>query len=424
MRITWLALFLFAPLHAMAAEPYARAAVEDAGAIVAGQQIHVAVDVFAPNFFTSPPLFPLFELPNALVTLPEERTLNLNVTTDGIEYSGIRRRYAVVPQIPGDYQVPPIDIDLGYSVDGAAVQATVTTAPFSFSVGGDGIAPATFAARNVTVEQAFDRPPSTLKAGDAVVRTISISAEDAQAIIIPPTNPGTAAGLPQYAKAAKTQDGIAVDRRTVSRRTETLVYTAVTEGTFIIPAIEYPWFDLDRHAMTVAHLPATDVSVSPASTTSGIAPDAGPQHVVPLFERRRQVMLRIGLFLAAVAMVWVLWHFAKVARRRLLALRQHMIASRRYRLRQLRRSILHGDPSEVYRALQAWSQLEGFRTLHHWVASHHPDLAVDIRGLEELMYSGRHGNFDRRRMARLVNRDSMTPHHSIRHALPELNPTR
>lgn len=423
MRFTWLALFLFAPLHATAAEPYAKAAVEDANAIVAGQQIHVTVDVFAPNFFTSPPQFPLFELPNALVTLPEERTMNLNETTDGVEYSGIRRRYAVVPQIPGNYQVPAIDIELGYSVDGATVHGTARTAPLSFPVGGDATAPAAFAARNVTIEQAFDRPPDDLQVGDAVVRTITISAEDTQAIIIPPSNPGTAAGLTQYARAAKTEDGIAIDRRTVSRRTETLVYATVSEGAFSIPAIDYQWFDLDRHAMAVAHLPATVVTVAPASAAAGIAPDAAPPRVVPAFERRRQIMMWIAMFLTAVAFAWLLWRFAKAAYRRLVVFRDRMITSRHNRLRLLRKSMLRDDPEKVYGALQSWSQTEGFRTLEDWVKDRHPDLAQDLRGLEQLLYSGRHGDFDRKRIARLVGEEHAVMSPRVRPSLPELNPT-
>jgi hypothetical protein len=423
-RINWLALILLVPLRAMAAEPYARAALENTGAIVAGQQVYVTVDVFAPNFFTSPPQFPLFELSNALVTLPEERTMNLNETTGGVQYSGIRRRYAVVPQIPGDYQVPAIDIELGYSVDGATVRGTAETVPLSFSVGGDATTPAAFAARNVTIEQAFDRPRDDLKAGDAVVRTITISAEDTQAIIIPASDPGTATGLTQYARTARTQDGIAIDRRTISRRTETLVYTSVSEGSFSIPAIDYPWFDVDRQIMAVARLPATVVTVAPASAAAGIAPDAAPPRVVPAFERRRQVMLWIAVFLTVIAFAWLLWRFAKAACRQIVVFRDRIIASRRNRLRLLRKSILRDDPAKVYGALQSWSQTEGFRTLEDWVKARHPDLARDLRSLERLLYSGDPDDFDRKRIVRLVGEDHAVLSRRGRPSLPELNPTR
>jgi hypothetical protein len=417
-------MLLFAPVHALATEPYARAAIVDEGAIVAGQQVYLAVDVFAPNFFTSPPQFPLFQLPNALVTLPEERTQNLNESAGGTQFSGIRRRYAIVPEIPGDYHLPAIEIEFGYSVDGKATKGVARTTPLTFSAGGNAGAPAAFAARNVTIEQTFDRPPNALNAGDAVVRTIAITAENTQGIVIPPSAPGTAPGLTQYAKAAKTEDGISVGNSTVSRRTETLVYTSTTEGQFEIPAIEYPWFDLDRHTMAIARLPATDVFVAPAAASTGIAPEAAPAYDVAPFQRRRQAMFRIALILGMAALAWILWNLAKRAYPHLTIMHDRIIASRRNRLRLLRQSILTDKPPEVYVALQRWSLSEGYRTLQDWAGSIHPDLAADMDGLEGLLYSSRGGNFDRQRMARLVARNRASPlRQRARPALPELNPT-
>lgn len=422
MRIVWLTLFLLFPLKAFSAEPYARAVLDDGGKIVPGQQIHVTVDVFAPNFFTSPPQFPLFELPNALVTLPEERSVNLNETAAGIQYSGIRRRYAIVPQIAGDYHVPVIAIELGYSVDGGTVRGIAKTAPLSFTVEGGPTGTTTFAARNVTVDQAFDRPPASLKVGDAVVRTITITAENTQAVIIAPSKPGTATGLKLYAKAAKTQDGIEIDRRVVSRRTETLVYTATTEGAYSIPAIDYPWFDLERHETVVAHLPATDVTVMAEPAIAGIAPDAEPERARLPFQQRRRVMLWIGLFLASVAASWVLWRFAKASTRWFVVLCKDLAASRPNRARLLRRAILHESPAEVYERLQAWSHEEGFRTLEMWAQSKDPDLARHLRELEALLYSGHGGDFDRKRLARLATGEGATSTQLARNVLPPLNP--
>ncbi|WP_153358381.1 BatD family protein [Endobacterium cereale] len=422
MRIVWLTLLLLFPLKAFSAEPYARAVLEDGGKIVPGQQIHVTVDVFAPNFFTSPPQFPLFELPNALVTLPEERSVNLNETAAGIQYSGIRRRYAIVPQIAGDYHVPVIAIELGYSVDGETVRGVAKTAALSFTVEGGPAGGTTFAARNVTVDQAFDRPPASLKVGDAVVRTITITAENTQAVIIAPSKPGAATGLKQYAKAAKTQDGIEIDRRVVSRRTEALVYTATTEGSYSIPAIDYPWFDLERHETVVAHLPATDVTVMAETAVAGIAPDAEPERARLPFEQRRRVMLWIGLFLAAVAAAWALWRFAKASTRWFVAIWKDIAASRPNRIRLLRRAILHESPAEVYKKLQAWSHEEGFRTLEMWAQSKDLDLARHLRGLEALLYSGHGGDFDRKRLARLATGEGATSTQLAHSVLPPLNP--
>lgn len=423
MKLVCLLLLLLGPLNVLAAEPFASATVTDDGKIVPGQQVYVTVDVFAPNFFTSPPQFPLFEMPNALVTLPEERAQNLTQTIDGIQYSGIRKRYAVVPEAPGSYSLPPIEIEIGYSVDGRPVRGLARTRPASFSVHGETGAKAGFAARDVTVEQTFDRDPASLKVGDALVRSIAVTAQDTQAIMIPPVQAGTASGLTQYMKTPRIEDGVAIGRETASRRTETLVYTAAAEGRFTISAVEYAWFDADKGEMASSQLPATEVLVAAAAASTGIAPDLPSQNAAGPFEQRRRVMLGIGLFLAVLAAAWAARRFPSVVARHFAAVRSNIRTSRRFRLRRLRRLVLSASLREVYAALHEWSRAEGFRTLHGWAETNDADLAAEVRRLEEALYSEHGGNFDRRLMARLIaaaGASVTSPHRGC--ALPELNP--
>ena len=118
-------LLALSALPAIAAEPFARSAIEKTDTIVPGQQLRLTVDVFAPCFFTSPPDLPLFEMEDALVTLPEERAQNLVETIDGVQYAGIRRQYAIVPERAGSFSIPPISINFAYSADGAPTRGTV-----------------------------------------------------------------------------------------------------------------------------------------------------------------------------------------------------------------------------------------------------------------------------------------------------------
>ncbi len=423
MRYLWLIMLMLCPLQAFAAGPYARASVEDDGKIVPGQQVYVTVGVFVPEFFTSPPQFPLFGIPDALITLPGERSQHLTETADGIQYAGIRTRYAIVPEVPGTYAVPAIDIELGYAVDGRPLRVTVQTNPLSFETHGNATAGAGFAARDLTIVQAFDPDPAALKAGDALTRTITITAGDTQAIMMPPVEAGAAPGLTQYAKPAKTEDGIAIGRDTASRRTETLVYTTTAEGRFAIPPIDYSWFDLDSGGITVARLPSTTVLVAAAPARTGIAPDVQAPRMAAPFEQRQHLMLVILLGLAAGAAAWAMRRLPRALVRYLSAAELRFKTSRRYLLRGLQKSILSADPAGVYTALQAWSREEGFRTLHDWAASGHPDLADEITGLESMLYGGRSSAFDRQRLALLVTSAGdhrAGPHPRI--VLPALNP--
>jgi hypothetical protein len=238
--ILWLALGSVG----FAAEPFARATIEETGRIVPGQQVQISVDVFVPDFFTSPPQFPLFDLPNAIVTLPDDRAQNMVETIDGVQYAGIRRTYAVIPETSGTFTLPPAVITLGYSQEGKPVAGQATLPAKSFIVEatpGGGTASLAFAASDLTIKQSFDRDPTTLTIGDALVRTITVFAENTQAMMMPAVPIAASTGLKQYLKPPKIADGVqAEDRTTGSTRTETITYVGRPRARSRFPRCHIP----------------------------------------------------------------------------------------------------------------------------------------------------------------------------------------
>lgn len=420
MRTILTYLFTLFALPALAAEPFTRSAIEAGNTVVAGEQIRLTVDVFAPGFFTSPPDFPLFEVPGALVTLPEGRTQNLSRAVDGVQYTGIRKQYAIVPEKSGSFQVPPISIDFVYSIDGKPINATVATQASTFEVAAPTNSSVLFAAHDVEITQSFDGNPAKLKVGDALVRTIVVTAKETQAMLLPPVDVGDAVGLNQYSKPPKLEDVSAGRGDIQSRRTETISYTADAEGAFTIPAIRYAWFDLDQSAQASADLPTIQVSVAPAISHGGIAPE--PQKPErSAFEHRREVMMWVLIALIAVGCLWLARRLPGAFIRRLQLARAKIEQSERYRARQLRRAILEAEPSQVYAALQRWAAYDGYRTLADRLAGL-PDLAREVVTLEHSLYSGGKEEFDRQRAARALVRTSLPAPRTVT-ALPPLNPS-
>ena len=88
------------------------------------------------TFLTSPPQFPLFDVPDAIVTLPDDRAQNMVETIDGVQYAGIRRTYAVIPEASGTFTLPPVVITFGYSQDGKPVAGENRVACGAFHRGG------------------------------------------------------------------------------------------------------------------------------------------------------------------------------------------------------------------------------------------------------------------------------------------------
>ena len=63
--------------------PVIRARLVPPKGIIVGQPVHLVVEVLVPNFFTGSPDFPVFELENAIVVLPEETPEHLNDQIEG-----------------------------------------------------------------------------------------------------------------------------------------------------------------------------------------------------------------------------------------------------------------------------------------------------------------------------------------------------
>jgi hypothetical protein len=369
------ALWLILGSVGFAAEPFARVGIEDTGRIVPGQQVQVDVDVFVPDFFTSPPQFPLFDLPNALVTLPDGRALNMVETIDGVQYSGIRRTYAVVPMAAGTFTLPPAVITLGYSQDGKSVpgQTTLPATQFTVAEPSGGAAALTFAARGLTITQSFDRDPSTLKVGDALVRTITVFAEDTQAMLIPAVPVTTVTGMKQYPKSPHIADGVqAEDRTTGSTRTETTTFVAEVAGAIEIPAVSYPWFDVDAQANAVAALPGTLVKVSKSvPATTALAPqleqtDAGGGQTWP---SKSTLTVAVALFVVLAAGCWLFVKMLPWMRRRLRAFADGRWNSERRSFKRLMAAIRGSDPMTVYRSLEDWTRSAGYGSISDWVSA-------------------------------------------------------
>ncbi|MDE1154718.1 MAG: hypothetical protein PW735_03190 [Acidobacteriaceae bacterium] len=411
--------------HCLAAEPFARVAIEDKGTIVPGQQLRLDVTVFAPDFFTSPPQFPLFDVPGAVVTLPDERAQNVVETLDGIQYSGIRRVYAIVPETSGYFSLPPVNIELGYSVDGKAINGEARMPAFGFTVTADGGRAGktlTFAARNLSLDQSFDRDPASLKVGDALVRSITVFAEDTQAMMIPAVDVGNAPGMKQYTPTSRIDDNVSVGRMIGSTRIQTITYTVDTAGSFVIPEISYAWHDLDGHREAIATLSSTKVTVTPALLPGdAIVPtaevDASRAPVWPRLE------FAIACFFMAAVLGWTGWrlryHFFSLLERWRTTYRNSDSTA----LRNLISTIRAARPRDVDAALRRWAHRKGFRSLEEWSADD-KSLRYYSENLQRLVYGDGNGVLDREALAKSVifAHRTKTATHTRRSHLPALNP--
>ncbi|NVD42535.1 BatD family protein [Ensifer sp. HO-A22] len=356
---------------ALAAEPFARATLVTKGTIYAGQQVEIDVDVFAPNYFLSPPEFPLFDLPGTVVTMPDDRGLNLNETINGAAFSGIRKTYMITPQAAGDYVLPSVDIPFGYAaVPGETTQARVKLPALRFTVtavpGGAAGQPAVTAAK-VTITQTFDRDPASLSAGDALVRTVAVNAQGLAAMMIPEPSFDAPEGARVYIHDPALSDDKS-DRGEFRGgiRKDTATYVFAKAGDYKIPAITLQWFDPALGKAQSAEAPGAKVSVAaaPARETDLAPPSPSPDKAP--FDWLWWVAA--GLAVAAFALFI---HLAAILAGRVQAWFDEVQADRAQSeptaFRRVGEGCRSGDAHRLEAAIDAWSRMTGNVPLTQWL---------------------------------------------------------
>jgi hypothetical protein len=379
-----------------AAEPFARTEILTEGDIVAGQQIEIAVDIFVPNFFKSAPDFEPFDLPDAIVTLPEQRAQNIVQTVDGVQYAGIRRSYLVIPRNAGDYTLPHTTFAVAYANDsGEPETGSVSLPPTRFSVRtapGKWTAQAPLVATGVTISQTLDRDPATLKAGDALVRNLTIRAENTQSMMIPILTLPVPGGVKLYrADPVLTEAGADKDNPEASARSQVLTYVAEKPGSFSIPAVSIQWFDPSTRQVTTASTPAIKlvVAANPASAQAipaGEAPATFDSKATRIAVYRH-LAKTASIAVAAVLAFALLYLFGSRLRERWIDFAHTHAESEHVYFGRVKQALMADDAEAVWRAIDAWTRRAGFRSISQWVAGvDDPELSSAVTGLERSLY--------------------------------------
>jgi hypothetical protein len=357
---------------AMAAEPLARARLRQQGTIYVGQQVLVDVDVLVPNYFMQPPQFPEIELPDAIVTLQDEQAFNFSETIDGTSYSGIRRSYAITPQREGEFTLPAAEIAFGYAaVPGkttqgktALPQLRLIVDPFPATAAGK----TGMVASKVTVMQELHPDPQGLKAGDTLLRTITIQAEGLQAMMIPPPDFSAVEGVRIYRSAPVLSDERArTGSSTAGIRKDVVQYLFDSPGQYELPAVELAWFNPATGATETASASLVMVTVAKAPPfATGLAPPPSQPETVS-FAWRLLIAIAAGVAVSALTIclfAYALKRLEKVWE----ANRSSELESEVSCFRRVEDACQDAVPSDIAKALDIWSRKAGTAPLSPWFA--------------------------------------------------------
>ncbi|RFU48969.1 BatD family protein [Paraburkholderia sp. DHOC27] len=363
-RVCLLMLLAISVAHADAApQVKVRAHLEPAGAVVAGSQIKLVVDCLTTTWFTEAPDWPLFELPGAIVSLPDEQAENLHEVIDGVDWFGVSRAYRIVPQTARAFEIAPFAITVHPGQTSGPVQVMTPVQSFTATVppGAEGMR-TFFPTQKLTATQHIESPQQPVRVGDRITRTVTQRASGTQSMLIPPVVFAQVAGLEQDPRHATTRD-IVEDRAglVAGERTDTVSYRVERAGTFELPALSIEWWNTASQRKETIVLPAVSVRAIAAAEKPvfSIPVDSltrGAAHRIIVIDRQTLVFVGLGL----LAMLACVWAFPRLLRWRQ---RLHgMVAAVRRRhadgpgpaWRALQRATREGVPQQIIPALYRW----------------------------------------------------------------------
>lgn len=278
------------------------ASMAPAPALTAGATSTLQIDVLTSTWFTQPPQLPALDIPGARVAGPSGQATLIRRSVDGVNYSGLRFAYLVSPVAAGGVQVPAIRVTA--QVGQASASLTASSQPLALNAAGPPAgAGDLLAASAVHMSQQVSYSAAPPKVGDRISRSVTVEAQGAMAMLIPPPAVAAVTGLkvygsdPALSPLSDSRGGF-LGGRQVTR----IDYVVTQPGAYALPPLTLRWWNLATAKEEQASLPAVTFTAQ-----------AGPAYQGPfsvaqdLRDMGRQVQVRIpGGWLALAAGVIVL----------------------------------------------------------------------------------------------------------------------
>jgi hypothetical protein len=259
--------------------------VEPADGIIARQQLKLQIEVATDKWFSGGTRIGHFEIKDAIVLQRENFALNSTRTEGDKSWTVQQWTVVVYPQRGGSFEIPPIPLTLSIAGDNfdpisgrTHSQALVFSAAQPEAMQGkDGWV----ATSRFEVSESFNKPLEELRPGDALKRTINISADNLPAMMLPQIPVVDIPGIAVYNKPAQLVDK--VNRGDyLAERIQEITYVFERPGEFEMPAQSYHWWNLETRTAELITLPAQSLVVAsltgqPIDQTESAQPEISVQ---------------------------------------------------------------------------------------------------------------------------------------------------
>ncbi len=287
--------------------------IEPVENIIARQQVKLQIEVATDKWFSGGTRIGHFEIDDAIVLQRDQFAMNSTREEEGKTWTVQQWTLVIYPQRSGSFDIPPIPLALSIASENLeTIRGDTKTAPLVFSARQpedlrgkqDWVATTRF-----EVSDSFDKVIDSLKPGDALQRSIRITADNLPAMMLPSATIANIPGIAIYAKPAQLNDKVNRGEYLAERNQE-ITYVFENSGEFELPAETFYWWNLETGAVEVITLPAQSLVV--ASLGGRQAPEQPAATQTDYAERLKGIpMIYKAIAIAAVLLIAVTWLIRK-----------------------------------------------------------------------------------------------------------------
>jgi len=281
--------------------------------IIARQQVKLQIEIATDKWFSGGTRVGNFEIKDAILLQRENFALNSSRNENNASWTVQQWTLVVYPQRGGVFEIPAIPVQL--SIAGENLESIVGelhTEPFSFAASlpepmFQGMLEKTswIVTSRFRINERFDKTFDDLKPGDAIVRSINMSAIDLPAMMLPDITLDNLQGIAVYPKPPQLTDK--VNRGSyLAARSQIITYVFEKPGDYELAKQTFYWWNLETDTFETIELEARVMKVHDfAEIADGANPEptADWQHkIIGLIP----VVAKTGFALVLLAIGWAL----------------------------------------------------------------------------------------------------------------------
>ncbi len=314
--------------------------VEPREDIIARQQVALQIEIATDTRFSAGTRIGVVEVDGAIVLARENFAINSARNEGARNWTLQQWTLVVYPQRGGVFNVPPIPLHLFIAGDGKqagsnpgndglasgnpasvnqAIIGDIATQAFSFvakvpeEIKEKG---QWFASSRFDIEDSFNKSLDELKPGDALIRNLSMSADNLAAMMLPAFAVDAIEGIGVYPGAPMLNDKVVRgDYR--AERSQKITYIIEKPGSYQLPEQRFYWWNLESNTVEVILLEGHTINVGAGSVPVMSNRDA-PDSIPPNWSSRLiKGVQYLGLGLVLALMMWFLRRSFRLSKTRL-----------------------------------------------------------------------------------------------------------